>query len=570
MILTRGLGVGTGNLKVAFDAFALWKGTTPHSPIALQLPVELLQKIFFFLAELHPSSSDRRHYLPPCPHWIPITHVCRYWRSAALGLHEIWSFITPGLSISWAQAMMERSAPLSVHVNIRVTTMSTDGLHPLAASELLFAASRISTLRILGLRADVLRVLDRLRSPSPLLESLDLSIVDSGLVVDLPETLFGGKAPHLRRLTFAADTCIRTPRWLLNGITDFTTGADISLSELIEALRAMPQLEFLRVQHCRAVWDEEDTTGGPTHAPPPPRVTLPNLSLISFRDTTPRRFVMLSSRIDAPKTVRRHIFWRSWAVSNWDRWSSFLDTIRRLLLPHDSFTSVNDGDLRVAHVAGGPARGSFSMWTRSAMGPATPGSRSEALFLFCIDWIGSPVDPRGEASLLDHASPLFHLAGLCSELRATYVQDLTIEPDTEQAQVVDWEPLIGALSSVQILRLHGGTSSASLLRSISTHSHLLPNLQKLYVVQCAVRYTAPRPDGIILWNVKLKKLALGGSSGTAGRSRDVVDVGEELVAVVRSRYGIEVVLIGCDVDAGALEVLRKRAQVGIGDEWVYV
>jgi hypothetical protein len=48
-------------------------------------------------------------------------------------------------------------------------------------------------------------------------------------------------------------------------------------------------------------------------------VALPHLNLISFRDTAPRRFVLLSLRIDAPATVRRHLFWRSWAVSSWER-----------------------------------------------------------------------------------------------------------------------------------------------------------------------------------------------------------------------------------------------------------
>ncbi|KAI9464292.1 hypothetical protein F5148DRAFT_953310, partial [Russula earlei] len=173
-------------------------------PIAHQLPIELLQAIFLQLAELNASDVvDRLSTTrPPLrPRWIAVTHVCRQWRFAALGLHQLWSLITPSLSISWARAMMERSAPLPVRVDIRVSTSSPDGgLHPLAASELLFVASRIRTLRLVGLRADILRVLDHLRSPSPL-EALTLSIYDSGPPVDLPETLFGSKAPHLRRLT---------------------------------------------------------------------------------------------------------------------------------------------------------------------------------------------------------------------------------------------------------------------------------------------------------------------------------------------------------------------------------
>ncbi|KAI0252022.1 hypothetical protein BJV78DRAFT_1282017 [Lactifluus subvellereus] len=562
-MLSRTRGVGAVSLKVAFDAFALWKIATPRSSIALRLPVELLQNVFLFLARLYLLDGD--HYPSSRPDWFAVTHVCRYWRSAALGLHELWSSITPGLSLSWSQAMMERSTPLPVHVDIRISTSSTDGLHPLAASELLFAASRIRTLRLIGLRVDILRVLDRLCSPSPL-EALDLSIVDSGSLVELPETLFGGKAPHLRCLTFAADTCVRAPLWLLRGVAEFTTGADVSLPELLDALREMPRLEVLRVQHCRAVWEEAEGPG------PAPRVALSRLKLISFRDTTPRRFVLLSLRIDAPSTVRRHLSWRSWAVSSWERWTGLLAAMRGLV-PRDSVAGGgDDGDLRVVRVTGGPSRGSFCTWTRSASAPATPASQDDALFLFQIDWVRSPVDPHSE-SLLEHSSPFFHLASLCAELRATRVQELSIEPDVEHVTddvgmpMMHWQSLVGALPSVQSLRLRRGT--ASLLSIISAHS-LLPNLQKLYIVQCTVGYTAERLDGVVLWN--LKRLALRGSPGPGPgpATRDVANMGEELVALVRSRYGLEVILIGCSVDAGALEALRKRAQLGVGDEWVYV
>ena len=580
-MLSRTRGVGAASLKVAFDAFALWKIATPHSyvvirvrssilrltkrrSVALRLPVELLQNIFLFLARLYVSDID--HYPSSSrPGWITITHVCRYWRSAALGLNELWSSITPGLSLSWARAMMERSAQLPLHVDIHISTSSTDGLHPLAASELLFAASRIRTLRLIGLRIDILRVLDRLRSPSPL-KALELSIVDSGSLVELPETLFGGKAPHLRCLTFTADTGVRAPLWLLKGIAEFTTSADVSLPEMLEVLREMPRLEVLRVQHCRAVWEEAEGPG------PAPRVALPHLKLISFRDTTPRGFVLLSLRIDAPSTVRRHLMWRSWAVSSWERWTGLL-TAMRGLVPRDSVAGGGDGDLRAMRITGGPSQGSFSAWTRSASAPATPASQNDALFLFQIDWVRSPVDPHSE-SLLEHSSPFFHLSSLCGELRATCVQDLSIEPDLEYVTddvgmpMMHWKSLVGALSSVQSLRLHQGT--APLLSIITAHS-LLPNLQKLYIVQCTVGYTTERLDGVVLWN--LKRLSLRGSAGPGPATHSVANVGEELIALLRSRYGLEVILIDCDVDAGALEALRKRAELGVGgvgDEWVYV
>ena len=557
--------------------------------VALQLPVEILQKIFLLLAEQY--ALERVPNLKPTaqPDWISITYVCRYWRSAALGLRGLWSSITPGLSIYWSQAMMERSAPLPVHVNLRISTTSTDGLHPLAASELLFAASRIRTLRLVGLRADILRVLDRLRSPSPL-ESLDLCVVDSGQTVDLPEALFGGKAPHFRRLTFASDACIRAPRWLLASITDFTTSAEFSLPELLDTLRAMPQLESLHVAHCRAVWDEEDA-----EMPPPPRVTMPNLSLLSFRDTTPRRFMILSARIDAPPTLRRHFFWRSWAVPSWDRWATMLAGLRvptangAVIIPRDSEPGAGDGDLRVASVKGGPAHGSFEVWSRTGSGPAdiSTAAREEALFLFHIDWQRSPIDPHGEGSMQDHSSPFFHLAGLCGHLRTTLVEDLTVAFESTDADrrgknasedvaqettdvMAHWQALLAALPSVRTLRLHrGGPPCVLVLRALASSADtLLPLLQKVFLVQNIVRYATARTDGAVLWNIK----RIAGTGAAVARSQELVypNVGAELVAVVKGRYGLEVVLVGCEVDDEALEALRKRAQVDIGDEWVYV
>lgn len=593
------------DLKGAFDTFTQWKSPSGKSYVGLldashththgharsivcQLPVELLQTIFLLLAELYVSDTGKGHRPSPRPDWIAVTHVCRHWRSAALGLHQLWSSITPGLSILWAQAMIERSSPLPVRVDLRISTSSTDGLHPLAASEVLFAASRIRTLRLVGLRTDILRVLERLRSPSPL-EALDLSIYDSGPPVVLPETLFGTKAPRLRSLTFAADACIRAPRWLLAGITEFTTGADTALAELLDALRAMPQLQVLRVQHCRAAWEEDD---------PAPAAALPRLQLISFRDTTPRRFVLLARRIDAPPTVRRHLFWRSWAVASWTRWTAMLRAMRAFV-PRDSAPGADDGDLRVVRVAGGAARGSFGAWTRSATGSYE--EREDALFSFEIDWSGSPVDAQGgDETMLEHSSPFFHLAGLCAQLLAGRVVDLAIEPELEleleaetgpgmgmgmdmervaaggdaAAVVQHWESLVGALRSVQVLRLHRGSSP--ILNSLATNARLLPDLQKLYIVQRDARRAAAPvvpPDGrVVLWNLKrLAALRAGPLPVTAASTRDPsASIGNELVALVRERAGVEVVLVGCGVDSGALDELRKHTQVSIGDEWVYV
>jgi hypothetical protein len=409
--------------------------------------------------------------------------------------------------------MLERSAPLPVRIDIRVSSSSADGLNPLAASELLFAASRIRTLRLVGLRTDILRLLNLLHSPCPL-ESLDLCVVDIGQPVDLPEALFGGKAPHFRRLKFASDACIRAPRWLLANITNFTTTAEVSLPELLEGLRAMPQLEVLRVVHCRAVWDEEDA-----EMPPPSRVMLSRLSLLFFRDTTPLSFMILAARIDAPDTLRRHFFWRSWAVSNLDLWANMLAGLRvptatgAVIIPRDSAPDAGDGNLRVVRVMDGPVRGSFEVWSRTGSERAgtSAAAREEALFLLRISWLHSPIDPRGWGSMGDHSSQFFYLARLCGHLGTALVEDLTVAfenaithagvrprnasgeaavvlaPETNNL-TAHWQALLAALPSVKILRLHRcGPPSVSVLGALaSSADSLLPHLQKVLLVQNTV------------------------------------------------------------------------------------
>ncbi|KAI9453466.1 hypothetical protein BJY52DRAFT_1123570, partial [Lactarius psammicola] len=260
-------------------------------------PLELLQKIFLILVDLylaqqslHPSSR---------PDWIEITYVCRYWRSAALGLPELWSSITPFYSVSWSRAMVERSSPLPMRIDMQIAPFFVDRLGSLVASELLPSASRIRTLRLSGYDADILKVLNRLCSPSPL-ESLSLSICTAsiGESVELPGALCDRDVPHLRRLTFETPVRIRAPVWLLAGITHFTTNAGISLHELLGTLQAMPQLEVLCVGH---ILNERDAS---EQVPLPPRgAAAPLAPLLPRQHPAPPRGALLAHR-RAPHTAQ--------------------------------------------------------------------------------------------------------------------------------------------------------------------------------------------------------------------------------------------------------------------------
>ena len=154
------------------------------------------------------------------PRWIEITYVCRYWRSAALDLHELWSSITSDLTMTWSRVMIERSSPLPMHINIPINVPGMEmctGHYVLPVSELL-STSRIRTLTLSSRPDPILHVLERLCNPS-MLESLCLRFPDMGEPVDLPESLYGRDAPYLRRLTFDSDAYIRAPLWLLANIT---------------------------------------------------------------------------------------------------------------------------------------------------------------------------------------------------------------------------------------------------------------------------------------------------------------------------------------------------------------
>jgi hypothetical protein len=466
--------------------------------------------------------------------------------------------------------MMERSAPLLVHIDRVIGVTSADGVEALTASGLL-SASRIRTLRLLGHPADIPKVLNHLCDPSPL-ESLSLCVADTGESVDLPETLCERDTPHFRRLTFETSACIRAPLWLLAGVTHFTTSASVPLHELLSTLQAMPQLEVLCVADILNQWDHLDAP----EQLPLARAVLPRLSLLSVREGSPHCLVILSSHIDAPPTLRRRLFWRIFFVHGWE---PSIFTAVQALVPCNSARGMDDGGLRAAQVTGGPTRGSFEVWSRTGTGAETGAfAREDVLFLFRLNWQRLLILTDGP---LDEHCPFFHLASLCAYLQTTRIEDLTAAPETSSATVesgttdvqdtpdvvAQWPALLAALPSVRTLRLHRGSPACvSVLRALAESPVLLPLLQKVFVVQSAVRYaarSAARGDGVGVADAEA-------SSAMACHKFVQADVGAELLEAVSVRSGLEVVLVGCEVDEEALEALRKRARVDFGNEWEYM
>jgi hypothetical protein len=175
--------------------------------MVLQLPLELLQKIFLILVDLCLAQAPSRHSSGR-PDWITITYVCRYWRSAALGIPELWSYITQGLSVSWSRAMIKRSAPLPMHIDIKIELFAFPERLKSRATSKLLCASRIRTLKLSGPTTDVLEVLHGLCSPSPL-ESLILRLLDTRIPADLPEALCSRDGPRFHHFAFESSMWIR-------------------------------------------------------------------------------------------------------------------------------------------------------------------------------------------------------------------------------------------------------------------------------------------------------------------------------------------------------------------------
>lgn len=402
---------------------------TPH-PI-YHLPVEILQRIFTCFAE--PRSRDNDPFLQVYPEWIAITYVCRHWRAVALNHHSLWGSITPNLSPAWLKVLMARSDPAQVDAELRVgpVTVKRICLCVDEAIALLSDCTRLGTLRLVGPRRDVCAVLDALRIATPI-RSLALSLWEPGPPVVLSEDLFGGQAP-IRRINFAADRCIVPPRWLMRGVTHFTSGEQIPLLDLLDALRHMPALTHFTLQHCRAFWDD-------TNAPRDSLIELPHLEELLVHADSPRYFALLNQRLALPRSAKRRLELRTLAVSGWDRWLHWFTALLPIIEAANGLQHV--------YLCGGAKEGTFRTWTGDA---ATPFEDAElGLEMY---WYGSPTTPME----LHFTSPIFHLGALCDLLGATKRgRFLVLEGDPARAELPAscWWRLLEKLPAVEKLELH--------------------------------------------------------------------------------------------------------------------
>src|ERR1700728_523435 len=76
---------------VGLDNIEMTLQTVEPTILYITLPPELLSMIFIACADPPSGMLNSSHWsLPAKMQWIAVTHVCRYWRSVALGCTDLW------------------------------------------------------------------------------------------------------------------------------------------------------------------------------------------------------------------------------------------------------------------------------------------------------------------------------------------------------------------------------------------------------------------------------------------------------------------------------------------------
>ena len=241
------------------------------APIS-SLPAELLSDIFRFNVDDdnfdHDSPATGTNGIAPT--LKTVTHVCSYWRQVALGSPCLWievlNFVDehPG----WTLATLRRSGglPFELHADFKhrwcsdfrnPTTNVTLGLHFI---------SRVHSLHLHATSPAFDRLVKAMKGGAPVLESLSLLYDDDvGTVCQLPQSIFDGCTPVLRRLTLQNCKVAWTApifQWLTHlHITYPSVGITVRppMSGLYSVLQALPFLQKLGLRNVVSAFDAEST-----------------------------------------------------------------------------------------------------------------------------------------------------------------------------------------------------------------------------------------------------------------------------------------------------------------------
>jgi hypothetical protein len=139
------------------------------------LPVEILAHVFTFCTD---RPRNKSFPLNSSPAWLPITRVCRHWRTVALSHPPLWTSITPELSFRWIKIFVERSRTMLMDFDIHIF-LYREPNYSKDITLLLSDFTRIRSLRFTGTHHSVFPILDSLCTSLPI-QSLSLFLDEYG------------------------------------------------------------------------------------------------------------------------------------------------------------------------------------------------------------------------------------------------------------------------------------------------------------------------------------------------------------------------------------------------------
>ncbi|KAH9046744.1 hypothetical protein EDB84DRAFT_1575670 [Lactarius hengduanensis] len=348
------------NMNLGQDSPTLSSSSRPSCGANLNaLPVELLAYIFTFCTEV----SDNPH-LPKLryPAWLPITHVCRYWRTIALSHAPLWTSITCGLSLRWIKIFMERSRPMLTNFDVQIAplgSLSDVQINAMAHYQediilLLSDFTRIGSLCLTGTHSTIRPIIDSLCRCLPV-HTLSLRLEDNHKrnCFTLPDDLFMGNAP-IRYLQFTAGCQIVAPHWLLHSVTHFTSAETISPSELLDALRQMPALTYLEFHPLAFLWGNLDLDKLRAS-----QIYMPHLmNLIAHTSYFPGSIVLLNQLLSLRAGAKRRVELHPPEFCGWAGRKDWIEGLSPILKAADGFRHI--------HFSREQKEGWFRLWTGTA------------------------------------------------------------------------------------------------------------------------------------------------------------------------------------------------------------
>ncbi|KAI0041530.1 hypothetical protein FA95DRAFT_1610938 [Auriscalpium vulgare] len=265
-----------------------------------RLPPETLERTFLWLSLLDPTTSKS-------PGWIRgATHVCRSWRTIALGYPRLWTTVVlPPPGTKWGSLMLTRSEPHPLSISA-VFDILTD----IAATVDFLVANlyRTQSLRIVHGRSYSRPVLSDSVAICPLLKEIDMEI-SSDRTLGLPGRFLTVSQPALCSLRVVTPSAFDwSSPCLANLVNLELQSSNIidrnkpRLLDVVDALQRMVALETLVLAIAFAATGSQEETN--TVAEP---VQLPQMSkmIITASIDDVKR---LLQRIQLPTTARFRMY----------------------------------------------------------------------------------------------------------------------------------------------------------------------------------------------------------------------------------------------------------------------